>query len=358
MNPPRRRPGKPTAVDLYAGSGAVTAGLRRAGFRVVAAVDNDPVAGRTYKANHPTVRLYQADIRKIDPHRIRRCDLHGRNADLLIVCAPCQPFSSQNRKRGGDPRAQLILQATRFAEVLRPRLIFFENVPGLATAKNRSILAELRGRLRKAGYTLGDPVVVDAADHGVPQRRVRCIMFATQGHKCPGEPRRATPEGGRRTVREAIGHLRRLASGECDPADGLHRARIHQPIALERLSHIKKDGGSRSDLPSELVLPCHRDHKGHPDVYGRMKWNDVAPTLTTGCTDLTRGRFGHPEDDRAITPREAALLQTFPPDYRFRGSPKQVATQVGNAVPVRLIEAFGPTFHRALWRMQRRLTNY
>lgn len=336
-----------TAVDLYSGSGAVTAALKRHSFRVVAAVDADPVACRTYRLNHPRTRMIEDDIRRVDPAAIRERDLGGEYLDLLAVCAPCQPFSSQNRKRSDDDRARLILQAGRFAEVLKPRLIFFENVPGLAA--QASLLAELREALGPQ-YMLDEPQRIDAADYGVPQRRVRCIMLAARGGPPPELPQPSTPKGRRISVRQAIGHLRSLRAGEMDPDDVLHTARCHQEIALRRLGAIPKNGGSRSSLPLDLQLACHvsAGKRKFPDVYGRMSWDDVAPTLTTGCTDITRGRFAHPEDDRAITPREASLLQTFPPDYWFSGTMSDVQTQIGNAVPVGLIEALAPTFRLAL----------
>ena len=336
-----------TAVDLYSGSGAVTAALKRRHFRVVAAVDNDPVACATYRLNHPRTRMIEDDIAKVDPADIRRENLDGGDVDLLVVCAPCQPFSSQNRKRGADDRSRLILQAGKFARILRPRVIFFENVPGLAAQSD--LLDELREKLGP-DYHLGDPERVDAADFGVPQRRVRCIMMATRGGKPPALPPAVTPKGKRFTVRQAIGHLPRLRTGERDPNDNLHAARRHQDIALRRLATIPKDGGSRSSLPADLGLTCHAGVQASKfsDVYGRMSWDQVAPTLTTGCTDITRGRFAHPEDDRAITPREAALLQTFPPRYRFTGSTSDVQTQIGNAVPVKLVEALTPAFRRIL----------
>jgi DNA (cytosine-5)-methyltransferase 1 len=150
------------------------------------------------------------------------------------------------------------------------------------------------------------------------------------------------------SVKMAISDLPQLASGQADAEDTLHFAREHQAIALERLGHIPKNGGSRDALPERLWLACHRDRRGHPDVYGRMRWEDVAPTLTTGCTDLTRGRFAHPRDNRAISLREAARLQTFPDSYRFAGSAKHIAVQIGNSVPVRFIEALVPVLRAAL----------
>jgi DNA (cytosine-5)-methyltransferase 1 len=259
----------------------------------------------------------------------------------MIVCAPCQPFSSQNKNKVGDTRSRLILQAVRFAAHLKPTLIFFENVPGLTIEANKNILSKLKNGLEKLGYQLGMPLRVDAADYGVPQRRLRCVMFASLQDAMPVMPAPYTPESLRITVERAIGDLVPLGSGERSASDSLHFARTHLPIAQQRMEHIPQDGGNRFSLPPELELPCHKRHAGHPDVYGRMKWKDVAPTLTTGCTDITRGRFMHPRDNRAITLREAARLQTFPDFYAFCGSPSDIARQIGNAVPVNLAKAVG-----------------
>ena len=337
----------PTAIDLFCGCGGVTAGLKAARFRVVAAVDNDPVACRTYRSNHPSVRLIERAITQIDPRRIRGSLLKDGTLDLLVVCAPCQPFSSHQRPVAEDDRISLMLQTIRFANALQPRLILFENVPGLAGPRFKKLLDKLVMGLNGQGYHFGMTRRLDAADFGVPQRRVRCIMLASKDHSSPELPQRIV-EGMQATVRTAIEDLEPLKSREADPNDELHFARHHRPVALERLKHIPRNGGSRDSLPYELHLQCHKGHKGHPDVYGRMAWDGVAPTLTTGCTDLTRGRFGHPRDDRAVTLREAARLQTFPDDYRFLGNSKEIATQIGNAVPVRLIEQLAPTLKSLL----------
>lgn len=333
----------PTAVDLFSGCGGVTEALKRRHFRVVAAVDNDPVACATYRANHPKVHLYEDNIESVSPYTIRRDDLGSQDLDLLIVCAPCQPFSSQGRRNATDERIPLIFNSVRFAKALKPKLIFFENVPGLASSRFRKVLSTLKRDLRTIGYMMGDPELIDAADYGVPQRRQRCILLAKKNSMPPRLQSPITPEGMRCTVRDTIGTLERLKSGQRHPVDPLHFAREHQPIALERLFHIPTDGGSRFSLPESLVLPCHKDHSGHPDVYGRMVWDDVSPTLTTGCTDITKGRFAHPEDHRSITLREAARLQTFRDEYIFEGNPSQIATQIGNAVPVKLIDALIPS---------------
>ena len=337
----------PTAIDLYCGCGGVTAGLKAARFKVIAAVDNDPIACRTYRANHPSVRLIEKDIRQIDPRSIRKKLLKHGNLDLLVVCSPCQPFSSQQRSVTEDDRSDLILQTIRFANALAPKLILLENVPGLAGPRFKTLRDKLLTGLKREGFYLSTTRRLDAADFGVPQRRVRYIMIASKDHASPELPQ-DTVAGTQVTVRTAIGDLQPLKSGEADPNDELHFARQHRAVALKRLKHIPPNGGSRESLPDALQLRCHKGHKGHPDVYGRMTWDAVAPTLTTGCTDLTRGRFGHPRDDRALTLREAARLQTFPDDYRFIGNSKEIATQIGNAVPVKLIEQLGPTLKSLL----------
>lgn len=340
----------PTAVDLFSGCGAVTEALKRRHFRVVAAVDNDPVACKTYRKNHPSVHLYEKNIRGVSPAAIRRTQLNGKSLDLLVVCAPCQPFSSQGEKDSADKRARLIFSAARFAAVLKPKVILFENVPGLATPRFTKILAALRRELRKIHYKVGDPKMVDAADYGVPQRRQRCILLAKRSGTPSLLPKPTTPDGKRESVRRAIKGLPRLSAGQTSRTDTLHFSRRHHPVTLERLSHIPQDGGSRLSLPRKLVLKCHKEYSGHPDVYGRMAWDDVAPTLTTGCTDVTKGRFAHPRANRAITLREAARLQTFRDHYQFEGNPGEIARQIGNAVPVRLIDAMVPVLRSQIRR--------
>lgn len=335
------------AIDIYSGSGAVTTGLKAGGIRVVAAVDNDPVACNTYRLNHPEVHLSESDIRIINPQNLRMTIGLDGHIDLLIVCAPCQPFSSQNRKRSADDdRADLVLESLKFIKEFSPTLVFFENVPGIAIS---GPLVTLRDRLAEIGYVLGEPRTLNAAEYGVPQRRERCIMVASRDAKRIALFYETISVQPTVTVRQTIEGLRRIRSGERDPDDPLHFARCHKPIVLRRLQHIPKDGGSRLALPPELELECHKGRKNDfPDVYGRMKWDDVAPTLTTGCTDVTKGRFAHPLEDRAITLREAALLQSFPPDYRFAGNSGQIARQIGNAVPVNMIRTLVPSLKCSL----------
>lgn len=338
----------PIAIDLFCGSGGVTAGLKAAGWRVAAALDNDPIAARTYRRNHPEVAFVQKDIGSTEAVTAIADAAAGRMIDLLIICAPCQPFSSQNRKRGNDDREQLILKSLAILDFIQPKLIFFENVPGLAGPSYRPILEALRARLAEVGYQVTDPIVKDAATLGVPQRRRRCIMVAAKTQVALKAFLQSDVSQPPRTVFDAIGRLGYLESGEAVATDALHRARCHSEIALRRLARIPKNGGSRRSLPPELELDCHKGSNAFPDVYGRMSWHQVAPTLTTGCTDVTRGRFAHPEQDRAITLREAARLQTFDDDYQFEGNGSQIAVQIGNAVPPAMVAALSEAFENAL----------
>ena len=339
----------PNAVDLFCGSGGVSQGLRAAGWRVLAACDNDPVASETFRKNHPQTAFVEGDILLAETiDRIVNA-VGPSSVDLLIVCAPCQPFSSQNRHRGNDVREQLIIRALEVARRLKPRLIFFENVPGLATPAYRTIVSALKSELSELRYFVTDPAVRDAADYGVPQRRRRCIMFAARKVAALEEFLGFVPATIRKTVHSAIADLPPLMAGETCREDALHKARSHLPIALARLKHIPHDGGSRKSLPSSLELKCHKGRaSSFSDVYGRMAWDAVAPTLTTGCTDLTRGRFAHPEQDRAITMREAARLQSFPDEYLFVGNASQISQQIGNAVPPDMIKSFAVAFQAAL----------
>ncbi len=326
---------RPVALDLFCGSGAVSLGLRQAGFNVIGAVDYEVGACRTYRANHPNVRLIESDIRKVDPSVFS--DLIPDRLDLLVICAPCQPFSSQNRaKSAADKRANLVDEAKKFIKRYDPRLVFLENVPGLAST---SIFADFTTWLRsECGYDVAEPMRVNAADSGVPQRRMRMIMVAAKGAVLnEALDLKIHP---RVTVGDAIGNLPVPPVGRSENiSDALHYSRKHSPLNIERLKHIPANGGGRNSLPARLRLACHKNTKdsAFSDTYGRMSLSDVAPTLTTGCTDITRGRFAHPVQNRAITLREAARIQSFPDDYIFHGNANQIAMQIGNAVPPRMM---------------------
>ena len=328
--------GRRVAVDLFCGSGSVSAALQSVGFTVSFAVDNDYSAGLTYKANHPGVRFFNCDIRKLSKDEASKA-LAQDTLDLLAVCAPCQPFSSQNRKRGitvVDQRASLVLETLRFAEALDPETIWIENVLGIVQAAEGK---HLRLGLKELGYGFRKPLRVDASKLGVPQRRVRFVFVASRDESVLKrvECFRSFQGSALKTVRQALSDLSKIEPAKQAIDDPLHVARKHSNMTLKRLAAIPSNGGSRASLPEELQLACHKglDAKSFPDVYGRMAWDLPAPTLTTGCTDVTRGRFAHPEENRAITLREAARLQSFPDDYVFEGSKTEIARQIGNAVP-------------------------
>ncbi|MES2818725.1 MAG: DNA cytosine methyltransferase [Pseudomonadota bacterium] len=339
-------PSKPTALDLFCGSGAVTLGLKQAGFDVVGAVDLDAGACRTYRANHPEVRLIEKDIRTVQPKEF--ADLIPRKLDLLVICAPCQPFSSQNRHRSqDDSRNNLVEQSKPFIKRFKPSLVFLENVPGLASS---DVFDGFTSWLKEeAGYNVSQPMRIDASELGVPQRRTRMILVAARGVSLDKAIEIART--GKKTVRQTISDLPAPPIGRPPKdSDQLHYARKHSQLNMERLQHIPADGGGRESLPYHLQLKCHRNTKKNSfsDTYGRMRWDDLAPTLTTGCTDITRGRYAHPVQHRAITLREAARLQTFPDDYIFTGNISQVSIQIGNAVPPKMMCAIAESLKSAI----------
>ena len=336
--------GKPTVVDLFCGCGGLSVGLKKAGFRVLGAVDVDPLSVKTYKANHRGVKLWETDIRELEPAELlEEFSLKVGELDLLAGCPPCQGFSAMRTLNGAviaeDPRNDLLLEFQRFVEALRPRAVMMENVPRLADDER---FATFCRKMKKLGY-FGDHRILNAAVYGVPQRRRRLIYLAGMGMKIPF----ADKTSRRTTVEDAIGGLPKAG----ESGDPVHDMPEHRtPRVLEIIRRIPKNGGSRKELPEEFQLECHKRCSGFNDVYGRMAWNDVAPTITSGCFNPSKGRFLHPEEDRAITMREAALLQGFPRRYKFPTTDKKsaVALMIGNALPPPLIAAHGNSIRRVL----------
>lgn len=324
---------RPTAVDLFSGCGGLTLGLKLAGFQVLGAVDNDHLAVETYSANHPEVLVWEQDIRRLKTLTLKRkLRLHKGMLDLLAGCPPCQGFSTLRTLNGAlaieDPRNDLLLEFQRFVEGLRPKAVMMENVPGLSGDKR---FDAFQRAMTELGY-FGDYRILDAAKYGVPQRRRRLIYLAASGKKVPF----ADPACTLRTVRHAIHGLPRAGTSG-DPIHDLPERRTEK--VMELISRIPKNGGSRTDLPDEDQLPCHRRCHGFKDVYGRMSWDKVAPTITSGCFNPSKGRFLHPEEDRTITMREASLLQGFPRDYEFpiAANKTSLALLIGNALPPELV---------------------
>jgi DNA (cytosine-5)-methyltransferase 1 len=225
---------------------------------------------------------------------------------------------------------------------LKPEWVFIENVPGIARVRGFSTYSRFKSALASQGYKFADGIV-DAKWYGVPQNRRRLVLVASR----VGEPSLPSPTHGEgkeryRTVWDAIGHLPKLAAGQRDPTIANHGAADITEVNLLRLRLTPRDGGGRMDWPESLALNCHREREGHEDVYGRMRWNGPAPTLTCRCFSISNGRYGHPDQDRAISLREAASLQSFPEGYRFFGpTQRSIGAQIGNAVPVGLAEAIG-----------------
>lgn len=325
-----------TAVDLFAGAGGLSVGLERAGFHVAAAVELDRHSAATFQVNHPAATVIQRDIRAVRAKDIRRASALSRTPlDLLTGCPPCQGFSTLRTRRRtaavADPRNDLILEFLRLVHALRPRAVVLENVPGLAQDGG---YLEFTRALEQLGYDQ-KAAVLDAAEYGVPQRRKRLVLVALRDAALPSGIL-TPPRGKRQTVRDAIGGLPPAgASG-----DQLHDVPERRTKAiLSRIRATPHDGGSRGDLAARQQCRCHRLTEGFYDVYGRMRWDSPAPTITSGCTNPSKGRFLHPVEDRAITLREAALLQSFPPGYVFdltRGK-EHAAAQIGNAFPPKLI---------------------
>lgn len=331
---PAPSPRRLTGVDLYAGAGGATQGLKDAGVDVVAAVENDPAAARSYQLNHSDVDLFEADIRDIDPDFVQtELELEPGELSILQACPPCPSWSSLGAKDGDDPRRDLIDDVGRFIQAFKPKAFILENVPGLAADERLSMLL---ADANAVGYAVAT-YTVDAVDFAVPQRRRRLIalgVFGLDDEDLPSDLADAVPsdfDRSAKTVQDALGAVVLDRA-----ADELHRGRAHRPKTLERIKAVPQ-GGDRFDLPPELVLACHVGLGHHATAsYGRMRMQEPAPTLTTRCTTPACGSFIHPTEDRGITLREAALLQTFPPAYRFTGRYDDIERQIGNAIPVRL----------------------
>jgi DNA (cytosine-5)-methyltransferase 1 len=328
----RRRAPRPLAIDLFSGAGGLTRGLRDAGFSVIGAVEKDALAAESYRSNFPRVRMWESDIRDVTGAEIRvALGLAPGHLDLLAGCPPCEGFSTLRTRNGHsaitDPLNDLIIEFGRLVTELLPKYVMLENVPALA---DDSRFTDYVSLLRRTGYTVRYGVK-DVSLYGVPQRRRRLILVAARGSRRP-LPAEPTPSIRRPTVRKALSGL--LPAGVS--GDELHDHGERRSSEIRTLiAAVPKDGGSRTDLPDVMQLACHTRVDGFHDVYGRMAWDRPAPTITGGCINPSKGRFLHPEEDRAITLREAALLQSFPPGHVFslRRGKYAAAELIGNALP-------------------------
>jgi len=328
-------------VDLFCGIGGLTCGLKKAGLDVVAGIDLDDKCRYTYECNNK-VRFINKNISEVKGKEIKSL-LSGYDIKVLAGCAPCQPFSNhqkdkKNRKLHKD--WNLLYQFSRLIKEVNPHVVSMENVPEL---EKEDVFKDFVRSLKDCGYNVNYGVY-DASLYGVPQRRHRLLLIASRKKSISIiGPTHKEPI----TVKEAIGMLPPIGAGVENRNDSIHIASALSEINTKRIQ-CSIPGGTWKDWPEELILPCHKRKSGrtYPSVYGRMKWDDVAPTITTQFTAYGTGRFGHPEQDRALTLREGAVLQTFPQDYEFcePNQPvviKKIARHIGNAVPPRLGEIIG-----------------
>lgn len=329
---------KISCVDLFCGAGGLTHGFVMEGVQVVAGIDMDPACRFPYEANN-SAKFIERDISHVTAAELNK--LFG-DADLKVLagCAPCQPFSTyaQRYSLDGDGKWGLLYEFARLAESAKPDVITMENVP---TVAKHAVFHDFVDTLKRLKYHVWYSVV-DSSRYGVPQMRRRMVLLASKyGDIKMIEPTHAKPK----TVRQAIGRLRPLSAGEAAPRDKLHVTSTLSDKNLQRI-RVSKPGGTWRDWPEDLVADCHRAESGrtYPGVYARMEWDKPAPTMTTQCYGFGNGRFGHPKQDRAISLREAAILQSFPRDYAFVPKGGEVSFKVlgrliGNAVPVDLARA-------------------
>ena len=324
-------------VDLFCGVGGLTHGLVRGGVHVAAGIDIDSSCRYPFEANNAAFFL-ERDVAKLTPDEIAQY-YDGADYTLLAGCAPCQPFSTYSRSgRNSEYESQwpLISSFGRLIKRLKPDLVTMENVPQLV---DHPVFDHFLKSL--VGYKKWW-AIVECASIGIPQTRKRLVLLASRLGVNALELKSEAAHYA--TVRETIGSLPLLQAGQRHPDDDLHMAPSLSPLNLLRIK-ASRPGGTWRDWPTELQASCHRKASGatYPSVYGRMKWDEAAPTITTQCFGYGNGRFGHPDQDRAISLREAAMLQTFPEAYAFApaGAPikfSKMGRLIGNAVPVRLGE--------------------
>ena len=365
------------AIDIFSGCGGVSCGLSLAGFKVKAAVEIERHAVDTYLGYEPLnkVKVFNEDICNLSGEQIlNAAKIKKDDIYLFAGCPPCQNFSRQNplnKKKTDEERKKLLFEFLRLIEEILPPFILMENVPGIKTEFNEAILNEFLERLKKH-YNVKENIL-NAANYGVPQARKRFVLHAVRNDfneelKENGFyfdlPQATHDKNGKnglekwKSVKEAIDDLPMIKAGEEYKDDGKihnHKCAALSDINLKRIKSIRKNGGSRNGLPKDLVLECHKKKdkdgnvfSGHGDVYGIMDPDKPAPTITGGCLCYSKGRYGHYNQDRAISIREAARLQTFPDDFIFSNSLTDSALQIGNAVPIELVKASGEVFKNAI----------
>lgn len=343
-------------IDLFCGVGGLTKGLELAGLNVVAGIDYEINCKYAYEENN-SAEFINKDITELTPKELLLLYPNDTDIHILAGCAPCQPFSKYThryRKDGyTDEKWRLLYSFGRLVKETTPEIVAMENVPEL---EKTSVFRDYINDLKSVGYQIAHEVVY-CPDYGVPQQRKRLLLLAS----LLGEiniPSKTHSKENYVTVRDAIGDLPPLIAGSTDPQDIMHTATALSEINLKRIKQ-SKPGGTWRDWTEDLLLPCHKKKSGktYPSVYGRMEWDEPSPTITTQFYGYGNGRFGHPEQNRAISMREGAILQSFPRSYKFINSTeilnkRQLGIQIGNAVPVCLGEAIGREIMNHIRRYQ------
>ncbi len=336
-----------SAVDLYCGAGGLTRGLEESGIDVTLGVDSDPACRYPYAYNNEATFL-QKPIERVTADDFPSA-FHDASYRLIAGCAPCQPFSTYSRSRSHTSalRWNLLDHFGRLVGEVKPHLVTMENVPML---QRERVFANFVNTLRHEGFAVAT-AIVNCADYQVPQSRRRLVLLASTLGPINMIPP-TTPEARRPTVRDAIAEMPPIEAGGASTTDTLHRSSQLSPLNLQRI-RASKPGGTWRDWDEALMADCHRQLGGrtYRSVYGRMEWDHPSPTMTTQYYGFGNGRFGHPEQDRAISLREGAILQSFSEEYRFvqpgeRVFFKTIGRLVGNAVPVNLGHAIGSSLLR------------
>ncbi len=345
-------------IDLFCGIGGLTHGLIKEGLDVVAGIDNDTSCEFGYEYNNKT-KFIGKDILDISAKDINKLFEEKNIIRVLAGCAPCQPFSRLNLKEVTKNQLQPLEKFAQLIDDVKPDIVSMENVSGLANTKKYPIFQNFIDTLERNGYQYKYEIV-DVSEYGVPQSRKRLVLLASKFGTI--ELIKRTHKNHKVTVRDVIHDLDRIKDGEISAKDPLHRSSKLSPINLKRVKATPHNGGNSTSWDDSLVLNCHKKETGKTykaTVYGRMRWDEPAPTMTTQCIGLGNGRFGHPEQDRAISLREAALFQTFPKNYKF-SDPKEpiitghIAKFIGNAVPVRLGSVIGKSIKKHIQKNGKR----
>jgi DNA (cytosine-5)-methyltransferase 1 len=355
LNGARAPKAKIASVDLFCGAGGLTRGLEAAGIDVVFGVDVDPDCEYPYQVNNKA-RFLLKTVEDLAISDLSQA-LSGAKFTLIAGCAPCQPFSTYSQGKAGpsDDRWHLLKHFSRIVTESRPDLVTMENVPRLAKER---VFKDFVAALVNEGFHISHQIV-NCTDYGVPQTRQRLVLLASR--LGPIDMIGPTTRGGRpATVRKVIATLPPLKAGGACPTDPLHQASELSTLNFARI-RASKPGGTWRDWESRLIAKCHKRSSGktYPSIYGRMSWDEPAPTMTTQFYGFGNGRFGHPDQDRAISLREGALIQSFPRGYKFvpKGAPvyyKSIGRLIGNAVPVNLATAIGKSIVRHVMSYEKR----